>query len=76
VRYTICSSRPAEGHGWRMGGTITPASEADGEALVEHCHVVSSRTRLTESGRLSPSPAGAGQTAPGERAAPRLAAHG
>ncbi len=84
VRYTICSSRPADGHGWRMGGTITPVSEADGEALIEHCHVVSSRTRLTESGRLSPAPAEAGQTAPaeagqtapGKRATPRLAAHG
>jgi cellulose synthase (UDP-forming) len=77
VRYTICSSRPAEGHGWRMGGTITPVDEADGEALVEHCHVVSSRTRLTESGRLSPTPAVvAGQAAPGDRDTPRLAAHG
>ncbi len=75
VRYTICSSRPAEGHGWRMGGTITPVGEADGEALVEHCHVVSSRTRLTESGRLSPAPAVVpGQAAPGVTA--RLAAHG
>jgi cellulose synthase (UDP-forming) len=77
VRYTICSSRPAEGHGWRMGGTITPVGEADGEALVEHCHVVSSRARLTESGRLSPAPAVVPvQAAPGDRATPRLAAHG
>jgi cellulose synthase (UDP-forming) len=77
VRYTICSSRPAEGHGWRMGGTITPVGQADGMALVEHCHVVSSRTRLTESGRLSPAPAVVtGQGAPGDRATPRLAAHG
>jgi hypothetical protein len=37
-----------------MGGTLTPVAEADGEALIEHCHVVSSRARLTESGRLVP----------------------
>lgn len=54
VRFTICSCRPAKGLGWRMGGTLTPVTEADGEALIEHCHVVSSRTRLAEAGRLLP----------------------
>ena len=56
VRFSICSTRPAKGLGWRMGGTLTPLTEADGEALIEHCHVVTSRNRLTETGRLVPSP--------------------
>jgi cellulose synthase (UDP-forming) len=61
VRFTICSCRPVKGLGWRMGGTLTPTTEADGEALIEHCHVVSSRTRLAEAGRLVPAtPADAG----------------
>jgi hypothetical protein len=54
VRFTVCSSRPVEDLGWRMGGTLTPVTEADGDALIEHCHVVTSRARLTESGRLDP----------------------
>ncbi len=52
--FAICSTRPARDGGWRMGGTLTPLTEGDGEALIEHCHVVTSRTRLTESGRLTP----------------------
>jgi cellulose synthase (UDP-forming) len=52
VAFTICSCRHDIGLGWRMGGTLTPVSESDGEALIEHCHVVSSRARLAESGRL------------------------
>jgi hypothetical protein len=56
VRFTVCSCRPAKGLGWRMGGTLTPVTDADGEALIEHCHVVSSRTRLAQSGRLLPGP--------------------
>jgi cellulose synthase (UDP-forming) len=54
VDFTVCSTREAPGLGWRMGGTLTPVSESDGRALIEHCHVVSSRNRLTESGRLVP----------------------
>jgi cellulose synthase (UDP-forming) len=54
VRFTVCSSRPVEDLGWRMGGTLTPVTEADGDALIEHCHVVTSRVRLTEAGRLDP----------------------
>lgn len=68
VKFSICSSRPAKGLGWRMGGTLTPLTEADGEALIEHCHVVSSRTRLTEAGRLEPGPPSA--SGPGRRAQP------
>jgi cellulose synthase (UDP-forming) len=52
VEFTVCSSRPAEGLGWRMGGTLTPKTELDGEQLIDHCHLVASRTRLTEAGRL------------------------
>jgi cellulose synthase (UDP-forming) len=54
VHFTVCSSRQAPEGGWRMGGTLTPLSNADGEALIEHCHVVSSRRRLSESGRVLP----------------------
>ena len=54
VSFHVSSSRPADGAGWRMGGTLVPATEADGEALIEHCHVVSSRARLTGTGRLAP----------------------
>jgi cellulose synthase (UDP-forming) len=54
VRFTVCSSRPVEDLGWRMGGTLTPVTQADGDALIEHCHVVTSRARLTASGRLDP----------------------
>jgi hypothetical protein len=38
--------------GWRIGGTVVPVGEQDREALVEYCHVVAARSRLTESGRL------------------------
>jgi len=38
--------------GWRIGGTVIPVSDHDREALVEYCHVVAARSRLTESGRL------------------------
>ena len=54
VVFTVCSSRPIKGLGWRMGGTLVPAGDGDGEALIEHCHVVSSRSRLTDAGRLVP----------------------
>jgi hypothetical protein len=75
VTFTICSCRPADGLGWRMGGTLTPLTEADGDALIEHCHVVSSRTRLQASGRLLPSAATAGQPGAEERAQRHLSAH-
>jgi cellulose synthase (UDP-forming) len=38
--------------GWRIGGTVVPVRDEDREALVEYCHVVAARSRLTESGRL------------------------
>jgi hypothetical protein len=51
-----------------MGGTLMPLTEADGEALIEHCHVVTSRARLTESGRLLPgAPSVIGHRVVGER---------
>jgi cellulose synthase (UDP-forming) len=77
VPFTICSCRPAEGLGWRMGGTLRPLGQADLEALIEHCHVVSARARLTESGQLSPAdpPADGGQT-DNERIQPHLSALG
>ena len=53
VTFTVHSCLEA-GSGWRMGGTLTPSSEADGEALIDHCHLVTSRARLTEAGRLLP----------------------
>src|SRR6202044_1082543 len=31
VRFTVCSCRPAQALGWRIGGTLTPVTEADGE---------------------------------------------
>ena len=57
-RFTVRSCRPAPDLGWRMGGTLTPVREIDGELLIEHCHVVTTRARLLESGRLSPEVAG------------------
>jgi cellulose synthase (UDP-forming) len=53
VTFTVHSCRQA-GQGWRMGGTLTPKTEADGEVLIDHCHLVTSRARLTEAGRLLP----------------------
>ncbi len=50
--------RPAPDLGWRMGGTLTPVREIDGERLIEHCHVVTTRARLVESGRIVPGEAG------------------
>jgi cellulose synthase (UDP-forming) len=38
--------------GWRIGGAIVPVTDSDREILVEYCHVVAARSRLTESGRL------------------------
>ena len=58
VCFTVRSCRPAPDLGWRMGGTLTPATEVDGERLIEHCHVVSSRARLLESGHLNPAETG------------------
>jgi cellulose synthase (UDP-forming) len=77
VRFTARSCRPVEGIGWRMGGTLVPVTQADDEALIEHCHVVTSRARLTAAGRLVPAPGG--DPTPGVGPAPverPLSAHG
>jgi cellulose synthase (UDP-forming) len=84
VQFTVCSCRPADGLGWRMGGTLVPMTETDGEVLIDHCHLVTSRHRLTEAGRLIPGAPdeqsgdredGAG-TGPREDAVPLLSAQG
>ena len=56
VKFAVSSCRRAAERGWRMGGTLTAVTDEDAEVLIEHCHVVTSRTRLTESGRLAPPP--------------------
>ena len=74
VGYTVWSCQPAGASGWRLGGSLSPRSAADAEALIEHCAVVSSRRRLTEAGRLfgdaEPRPV------PVPELLPRLTAHG
>jgi cellulose synthase (UDP-forming) len=52
VRFTVRSGRTEGEHAWRVGGTLEPRTSADAESLIEYCHVVSSRTRLTRSGRI------------------------
>jgi cellulose synthase (UDP-forming) len=52
VRFTVRSCGPDRRVGWRIGGTVVPLTPAGSEVLIEHCHVVSSRVRLTEMGRL------------------------
>jgi hypothetical protein len=63
-----------------MGGTLTPLTDADGETLVEHTHLVMSRARLAEAGRLLSGPdTGAGVGAGDEATEPDeqvLSAHG
>jgi cellulose synthase (UDP-forming) len=56
LRLTVMDCRLDEDPdgGWRVGGTIEPKGEGDRAALVEYCHVVAVRSRLTESGRLFP----------------------
>ncbi len=73
VRLASCSCRRDNGFGWRVGGTLVPDTPADGELLIEYCHLVSTRARLAESGRLRPgmplAPAG---TQVREPAVPRI----
>ncbi len=77
VNVTVRSCRPAPDFGWRLGGTLTPASETDGERLIEHCHVVSSRARLLEAGHLSAAAIDRPATDPDDLSEPRpLSAHG
>lgn len=56
VGFTVRSGRSEGEHAWRVGGTLEPCSPSDAESLIEYCHVVSSRTRLTSSGRLDAEP--------------------
>ncbi len=82
ANFTVWSCHPADDAGWRIGGTLAPVTAADAEALIEHCHVVISRRRLTESGRLQrgEQPVGAApvpaRRADGPSVAPALRAHG
>ena len=54
AEFTVRSCRSEDEQSWRVGGTLEPYAPEDGRALIEHCHVLSSRARLTESGRLEP----------------------
>ena len=57
LRLTVTGCRPDEDDGspsWRVGGTVTTRHAGDHHALVEYCHVVAARARLSESGRLLP----------------------
>jgi hypothetical protein len=63
LRLTVTACRPDdEGpRSWRIGGTVTARHTGDRDALVEYCHVVAARTRLSESGRVLPVAVGSGQ---------------
>jgi hypothetical protein len=80
VEFTVCSCRPADGFGWRMGGTLTPRTELDGEILIDHCHLVASRVRLLEAGRLIPGDTGTPSAGDGsdrlDRPVPLISANG
>ncbi len=55
LRLSVTACRPdpeAARRGWRIGGRVSPRAEGDRDALLEYCHVVAARTRLSESGRL------------------------
>ncbi|MGA2837849.1 MAG: glycosyltransferase family 2 protein [Acidimicrobiales bacterium] len=52
--FTARSCSTQDDRSWRVGGTLAPKTTEDGHALIEHCHVVSSRARLTQAGRLEP----------------------
>jgi hypothetical protein len=54
LRLTVATCHPDQEstQGWRIGGMVAPVGDQDREALVEFCHVVAARSRLTESGRL------------------------
>jgi cellulose synthase/poly-beta-1,6-N-acetylglucosamine synthase-like glycosyltransferase len=57
---TVSTCRPDDDgpRSWRIGGTVTTRHTGDHDALVEYCHVVAARARLSESGRLLPGQAG------------------
>jgi hypothetical protein len=49
---TACHPDPEPSVGWRLGGTVVPLEAADRAALLEYCHVVAARNRLSGTGRL------------------------
>jgi cellulose synthase (UDP-forming) len=55
LRLTVASCRadPESTHDWRIGGALVPVTDEDRANLVEYCHVVAARSRLTASGRIS-----------------------
>lgn len=52
LRFTVASCQEVSGRSWRMGGSLDVTSEADREALIDHCQLVGARWRLIGSGRL------------------------
>jgi hypothetical protein len=54
LRLTVASCSPdsESPQSWRIGGAVVPMLDEDRETLVEYCHVIAARSRLTESGRL------------------------
>jgi cellulose synthase (UDP-forming) len=56
VGFTVRSGRSEGEQAWRVGGTLEPCTPADAESLIEYCHVVSSRSRLADSGRIDALP--------------------
>jgi hypothetical protein len=49
---TACRPDPQPSAGWRIGGTVVPLGAADRHSLLEYCHVIAARNRLSGSGRL------------------------
>ena len=49
---TACHPDPEPSVGWRLGGTVVPREAADRAVLLEYCHVVAARNRLSGTGRL------------------------
>jgi hypothetical protein len=49
---TTCDPDPEPSVGWRIGGTVAPREAADRDPLLEYCHVVAARNRLSGTGRL------------------------
>ena len=60
LRLTVTGCRPDDddSRSWRIGGTVTARHTGDRDALVEYCHVVAARARLSENGRLFPGQSG------------------
>jgi hypothetical protein len=52
VTVTACDPDPEPSVGWRIAGTVVPREAADRDPLLEYCHVVAARNRLSGTGRL------------------------